>query len=197
MWELDREESWAQKNWCFWTVMLEKTLESNLDCQEIQPVHPKGNQSWMFIGRNNAEAETPILWPPDVKNHSLEKTLMLEKIEGGKEGDDRRWDGWMVGLTQWPWVWVGSLSWWWTGGPSVLWFMRSERVGHDWGTELNWTELNWTAQHLALGESLINDSPWFCFSCCYFLCKFSQDQTLQGQKLRFSSNCPPVSYQQW
>ena len=68
MWELDYKESWALKNWWFWTVVLEKTLESPLDCKEIQPVHPKGNQSWIFIGRTDAEAETPILWPPDVKN---------------------------------------------------------------------------------------------------------------------------------
>ena len=68
MWKLDYKESWASKKWCFWTVMLEKTLESPLDCKEIQPVHPKGNQSWIFIGRIDAEAETPILWPPDAKN---------------------------------------------------------------------------------------------------------------------------------
>ena len=68
MWELDYKESWAPKNWCVWTVVLEKTLESPLDCKEIQSVHPKGNQSWIFIGRTDAEAETPILWPPDVKN---------------------------------------------------------------------------------------------------------------------------------
>ena len=68
MWELDYKESWALKNWCYWTVVLEKTLESPLDCKEIQPVHPKGNQSWVFIGRTDAEAETPILWPPDVKS---------------------------------------------------------------------------------------------------------------------------------
>ena len=68
MWELDYKESWAQKNWWFWTVVLEKTLESPLDCKEIQPVNPKGNQSWIFIGKTNAEAETPILWPPDVRN---------------------------------------------------------------------------------------------------------------------------------
>ena len=68
MWELDYKESWAPKNWCFWTVVLEKTLESPLESKEIQPVHPKGNQSWIFIGRTDAKAETPILWPPDVKN---------------------------------------------------------------------------------------------------------------------------------
>ena len=68
MWELDYKESWEPKNWCFWTVVLEKTFESPLDCKEIQPVHPKGNQCWIFIGRTDAEAETPILWPPDSKN---------------------------------------------------------------------------------------------------------------------------------
>ena len=73
MWELDYKESWALKNWCFWTVVLEKTFESPLDYKEIQPVHPKGNQSWMFIGRTDAEAETPILWPPDVKNQFIGK----------------------------------------------------------------------------------------------------------------------------
>ena len=73
MWELDYKESWVLKNWCFWTVVLEKTLESPLDCKEIQPVHPQANQSWIFIGRTDVEAETPILWPPDVKNHLIWK----------------------------------------------------------------------------------------------------------------------------
>ena len=80
MWELDYKESWVPKNWCFWPVMLEKTLESSLDCKDIQPVHPKGNQSWILIGRTDAEAETPKCWLPDVD--SFEKTLMLERIEG-------------------------------------------------------------------------------------------------------------------
>ena len=82
MWEVDYKESWAPKNWCFWTVELEKALESPLDCKEIQPVHPKGNQFWIFIGRTDVEAVTPILWPPD----SFEKTLMLGKIEGEERG---------------------------------------------------------------------------------------------------------------
>ena len=80
MWELDYKESWALKKWCFWTMVLEKTLESPLDCKEIKLVHPKGNQSWIFIGRTDTEAEVPILRPPDVKSDSLGKTLMLEKI---------------------------------------------------------------------------------------------------------------------
>ena len=96
MWELDYKESWVLKNWCFWTVMLEKTLESPLDCKEIQPVHPKGNQSWIFIGRTDAEAETSghLMWRVD----SPEKTLMLGKIEGGRR---RGWQRmrWLDGIT--------------------------------------------------------------------------------------------------
>ena len=80
MWELDYKENWGPKNWCFWTVVLEKTLESPLDCKEIQPVHPKGNQTWIFIGRTNAEAETPIRWPPDAKNW-----LILKDPDAGKD----------------------------------------------------------------------------------------------------------------
>ena len=99
MWELDYKESWVPKNWCFWTVVLEKTLESPLDCKEIQPAHPKGNQSWIFIGRTDAEAETPILWPPDLKNHSLGKALMLGKTEGRRR---RGWHRmrWLDGITE-------------------------------------------------------------------------------------------------
>ena len=96
MWELKYKESWAQKNWCFWTVVLEKTLESPLDCKEIQTVHPKGDQSWVFIGRTDVEAETPILWPPDVKSW-FEKTLILETIEGRRSGRQRM--RWLDGIT--------------------------------------------------------------------------------------------------
>ena len=98
MWELEYKESWALKNWCFWTVGLEKTLESPLDCKEIQPVNPKGNQSWIFIRRTDAEAETPILWPPDVKSWVIGKDPDVGKAGG--EGDDRGWDGWMASLTR-------------------------------------------------------------------------------------------------
>ena len=98
MWELDHKESRVPKNWCLWTVVLEKTLESPLDCTEIKPVHPKGNQSWIFFGRTDAEAETPIHCPPDGKNCLLEKTLMLGKIEGGRRrGQQRMW--WLDGIT--------------------------------------------------------------------------------------------------
>ena len=91
MWDLDCEEGWVPKNWCFWTVVLEKTLESPLDCKEIKPVIPKGNQSWIFIGRTDAEAETPILWPPDAKNWLIGKTLMLGKIEGRRRRERKIW----------------------------------------------------------------------------------------------------------
>ena len=99
MWKLDYKETWAPKNWCFWTVVLEKTPESLLDCKVIQPVHPKGNQSWIFIGRTDAEAEAPILWPPDVKNWLIKKTLMLWKIEGRRIRGRQR-IRWLDGITK-------------------------------------------------------------------------------------------------
>ena len=124
-------------------VVLEKPLESPLDCKEIQPVHPKGNQSWMFIGRTDVEAETPILWPPAVKSWLIWKDSDAGKDwKAGGEGDDRGWDGWMASLTQWTWVWENSWSWWWTGRPGMLPFMGLHRARHDWATELNWTEEN-------------------------------------------------------
>ena len=86
MWELDYKESWAPKNWYFWTVMLEKTLESTLDCKEIQPVHPKGDQSWVFIGRKDAEAETPILWPPHMKSWLIGKDPDARRDWGQEKG---------------------------------------------------------------------------------------------------------------
>ena len=131
MGELGHKESRMPKNWCFWTVMSEKTL----DCKEIKSVNPKGNQSWISIGRTHAEA--PILWPPAVKSHSLEKTLVFGRLKAGGEGGDRGWDGWMASPTQWTWLWVSSRSWWWTGKHGVLQSMGSQRVRHNWATELN------------------------------------------------------------
>ena len=139
MWELNCEESWVPKNWCFWTVVLEKTLESALDSKEIQPVHPKGDQSWVFIGRTDAEAETPTLWPPHAKSWLIGKDPDAGRNWAGGEGDDRGWDGWMASPTRWAWVWVNSGNLWWTGRPGVLRFMGSQRAGHDWATELNST----------------------------------------------------------
>ena len=136
MWELVYKESWALKNLCFWTVVLEKTLESPLDCKEIQPVHPKGGQSWVFIGRTDVEAETPIFWPPDVK-----KWLIWKDPDAGK---DWRWeekgtteDEMVRWMTQWTWIWVNSGSWWWTGRPSVLQSMGSQIVNMT--EQRNWT----------------------------------------------------------
>ena len=137
--ELDYKEIWAQKNWCLWTVVLEKILESPLDCKVIQPVHHKGDQFWVIIGRTDVEAETPILWPPDGKSWLTGKRPWhWERLRAGGEGDDRGCNGWMTSLTQWTWVWVDSRSWWWSGRPGVLRFMGSQRVAHDWVTELNW-----------------------------------------------------------
>ena len=135
MWELDYKESWALKNWCFWTVVLEKTLESPLGCK-IKPVNPEGNQSWMFIGRTDAEAEVPILWPPHGKLTHLKRPWCWERLKAGGEVDDSWWDGWMLSLTQWTWVWASSESWWWTGKPCMLQSIGSQRVGHDWATKL-------------------------------------------------------------
>ena len=107
MWELGHKEGWVPKNWCFWTMLLEKTLESPLDRKEIKPVNPKGYQLWIFTGRTDAEAEALILWPPDVAN-SLDKTWFWERLRVGGEGDDRGQDGWMASLTRWTWVWASS-----------------------------------------------------------------------------------------
>ena len=101
MWELDYKESWVPKNWCFWTVVLEKTLESPLDCKEIQPVNPKRNQSWIFIGRTDAEAETPVLLPPDAKNWLIGKDPYVSKDwrqeENGMDKDEMLWwHHWLV-----------------------------------------------------------------------------------------------------
>ena len=142
MWELDCEEGWALKNWCFWTVVLEKTLESPLDCKEIQPVHPKGDQSWVFFGRTDVEVETAILCPHYVKMTHLKRPWCWERLRAGGQRNDRGWDGWMASPTQWSWVWVNSGSWQWTGRPGVLQSMGSQRVRHNWMTELKWTELN-------------------------------------------------------
>ena len=139
MWELDCEESWAPMNWCFWTAMLEKTFESPLDCKKIQPVHSKGDQSWVFIGRTDVEAETPILWSTDVKDWLIWKDPDAGKDWRRGEGDDRGWDGWMASLAQWIWVWVNSEIWWWTGRPGVLQFMGCKESDTTEG--LNWTEL--------------------------------------------------------
>ena len=156
MWELDYKESWALKNWCFWTEVLEKTLESPLDWKEIQPVHPKGDQSWVFIRRTGVEDETPVIWPPDTKSWLIWKEPDAGKDLGQEEKGmtEDEMVGWHHRLNGW--VWVDSGSWWWTGKPSRLWFMGLQRVGHDWATELNWTELNLAFSYPLFQNCLIN-----------------------------------------
>ena len=138
MWELDCEESWALKNWCFWTMVLEKTLEGPLDCKEIQPVHSKGDESWVFIGRTDAEAETSATWCEELTH--WKRPWCWEGLGAGGEGDDRGWDGLMASLTQWTWVWVKT--------PGVGDGQGGLACCDSWGRKesdmtegLNWTEL--------------------------------------------------------
>ena len=118
-----------------WTVVLEKTLESPLDCNEVNLVHLKGNKSWIFIERTDAKA--PILWLPDAKNWLIRKDSDAGK-DWGQEGKGMA-EYEMASLTKWTWIWANSGSWWWTGRPGMLQSMRSQRVGHELVTELNWT----------------------------------------------------------
>ena len=143
MWELDHKESWAQKNWWFWNVVL-KTFESPLDCKEIQPLNPQGNTSWIFIGKTDAEAEAPILWPPDVKNWLIGKDPDSEKDwrqeeKGMTEDEMVGWHHQLDGYEFEQALGVGDGQ-----GRSLACCsplcMGSQRVGHNWVTELNWTE---------------------------------------------------------
>ena len=139
MWELDCEEGWALKNWCFWTVVLEKTLESPLECREIQPVHSEGDQPWDFFGRNDAKAETLILWPPHGKSWLIGKDWCWEGLGAGGEGDDRM--RWLDGITDSMDLSLGELqelvmdreAW-----RAVIHGVTKSR--HDWVTELNWRQ---------------------------------------------------------
>ena len=153
MWELDCEEGWVPKNW---TVVLEKTLESPWTARRssqsiLKEISPGISLEGMMLKLNSSTLATSceelIHW---------KKLWCWEGLGAGGEGDARGWDGWMASLTQWPWVWVNSGSWWWTGRPGVLRFMGSQRVGHDWATELNWTELNneqcWASFHVFIGH---------------------------------------------
>ena len=117
--------------------MLEKIPESPFICKEIQPIHSKGDQARVFIGRTDVEAEIPILWPPECEELTyLKRSCCWERLKAEGEGDDRRWDGWHHRL-QWTRVWASSGSWW-TGKPEVLQLMGLQRPGHDWAAELNW-----------------------------------------------------------
>ena len=139
MWKVDCEESWAMKNWCFWTVVLEKTLESPLDCKKIQPVHSKGDQSWVFFGRNDAKAEAPILWPPHAKSWLIGKDSDAgrdwgQEEKGTTEDEMTGWHHQLYGLEcEWT-AGVGDGQ----GGLACCNSWR-HRVWHEWVTELNWT----------------------------------------------------------
>ena len=143
MWELDCKESWVQKNWCFWIVVLEKTLESPLDCKEIQPVHPKGDQSWVFIGRTDVEAETPTLWPPQAKSWLIGKDLDAGKDwrqeEKGTTEDEVGWHHWLNGhgFGRTLGVVMDREAW----HAAVHGVARSRILLSDW-TDLNWMEVS-------------------------------------------------------
>ena len=139
MWEGDYKESWVSKNWCFWMVVLQKTLENSLDCMEIhqsilKEISPEYSlEGWIL--KLKLQYFGYLMWRTD----SFEKALMLGKLKAGGEVDERGWDGWMASLTQWTWVWVNSWSWWWTGRPGVLQSMGSQIFWQDWATKPNWT----------------------------------------------------------
>ena len=129
MWELDHKEGWALKNWCFWTTVLEKTLESSLESKEIKPVNPKGNQPWIFIGKTDTEAEAPIRWSPDREKPTCwKRPWCWERLKAEREEGDRGWDGWMESQIQGTWTWANSRRWWGTGKPGMLQSMGSR---HD------------------------------------------------------------------
>ena len=147
MWELDCEESWAPKNWCFWTVVLEKTLESPLDCKEIQPVHSKGDQSLCSLEGLMLKLKLQFFGHLTWRVDSLEKTLMLGGIGGRRRREWQRM-GWLDGITySMDMSLSDSGSWWWTGRPGMMGFMGWQRVRQDWVPELNCTELNYRKNH--------------------------------------------------
>ena len=165
-------------------MVLEKTLGSLLDCKEIKPAHSKEDQSWVFIGRTDAEAEAPILWPPNVKNWLIGKDPDFgkdwrqeekkKKKKAGGEGDDREWDGWMASVTQWIRVWINYGSWQWAGMLGMLQSMESQRVGQGWVIELNWTELIGVLLYFIIVFTI---DKWYtesyqmliCHLCIYFV----------------------------
>ena len=140
IWELDHKESWAPNNWCFWTVMLEKTLESPFDCKEIKPVNPKGNQPSILTGRTDIDLKLQYFGHLFCEQLThWKRPWCWARVRAG-EGGNRGWNERMASLTQSTWVSASSRSWWWTGKPGMLQSMGSQRVRHDWATELKWTQ---------------------------------------------------------
>ena len=138
MWELDDKESWALKNWCFWTVVWRRLLRIPWTTRRsnqsiLKEISPEYSLKGLML---KLKLQYLAIWWEELTH--LKKCWCSERLTAGGEEDDKGWDGWMASLTQWTWVWVNYGSWWWTGWPGVLWFMGSQRVRHDWVTELNW-----------------------------------------------------------
>ena len=140
MWELDYKESWVLKNWCFWSVVLEKTLESPLDCKEIQPVPILKELSPGYTLEGLMLKLKLQYFGHLMRRTHWKRPWCWERLRAGGDGDNWGWDGWMASLTQQIWVWVNSGSWWWTRKPGMLQSMGWQRVRHNWATELNWTD---------------------------------------------------------
>ena len=164
--------------------MLEKILESPLDCKEIQLVHPKGDQSWVLIGRTDVEAETPNTLATSCKELThWKRPWFWEQLGAGGEGDDRGWDGWMASLTWWTWVWVNSGSWWWTGRPGVLCVVHGVTKSQTWLSY--WTELNWCALKIVWTHKIF----LLLFSISYTRCISVKPKNKKGSLFDSISLC--------
>ena len=157
MWELDYKESWVPKNWCFCNVVLEKTLESPLDCKEIQPVHPKGNQSSMFIGRTDAETNSSTVATSCKELSHLKRPWCWERLKAGWEGNNRGWDGWMASLTQWTWVWMNSGELWELVMDKVSWHAAVHGIAKSQTWLRDWTERIFNLQVTRWGYKFKSD----------------------------------------